>query len=98
MLTCVVVKQTFVWDDNSYYECELIQGEKVRAEQRNNTIVSVEGQLAITLIGNTVLACKIQLQETHEHMYIFIKMTILTNRCLIYLKYYVLLINLTMNF
>ena len=72
MLTCIVGEQTLVWDDDSYEECELIQGKTVRAEQRNNTIVSVEGQLAITLTGKTVLACKIQLQETHEHMYVFV--------------------------
>ena len=28
--------------------------------------------MAITLTGKTVLACKIQLQETHEQMYVFV--------------------------
>ena len=61
MLTCVVGEHTLAWDDDSYDESELIQDKIVGTEQRDNTIISVEGQLAITLTGKTVLACKILL-------------------------------------
>ena len=57
MLTCVVGEQTLVWDDDSNHEYELIPGKTVRDEQRDNTIVSVKGQLAMTLTCKTVLAC-----------------------------------------
>ena len=45
MLTCVVSEQTLVWGDDGYDECELIRGEIIKAEQRDNIIVRVKAQL-----------------------------------------------------
>ena len=86
MLAYIVGEQTSEWEDNNYEESKLIQRKIVRAKQHKNTIVCIEGQLAITLTDKNVLLCKIQLQQTHKHMSALI------------LKHCALLINLTMTF
>ena len=49
-----------------------MQGRNVRAQQREQEIVSTEGQFAVTLTGKSETLCNFNLQTTHEGAFILV--------------------------
>ena len=68
--SCVVNNQRIVWDNNTCHQCELLRGKTVAGEQKGDEIVSIEGQLAVTLNYKELRICGIAVEETYEGMYI----------------------------
>ena len=62
--SCVVNNQRIVWDNNTYYQCELLQGKTEAGEQKGEEIVSNEGQLAVTLKYKELRIRDIAVEET----------------------------------
>jgi hypothetical protein len=67
---CVVDKQQLIWQLNIVHSCSLIQGQTVSGEKRDTEIVSVEGQLTVTLTGQSALVCNKRVLFTQEGVYV----------------------------
>ena len=71
-LYCQIDTQCIVWSNEVYNSCSLVQGRNVRAQQREQEIVSTEGQFAVTLTGKSETLCNFKLQTTHEGAFILV--------------------------
>jgi hypothetical protein len=63
-LSCIVDDQMLVWDENSFSICELISGPVIQAEQKGNELLAKQSQLALTLTGNKIRVCNMEVYET----------------------------------
>ena len=71
ILSYIEDQQTSVWYNESYNDCDIMKWKTVKREQCENSIVSVECHLTVTLTGKSKLVWYIRLQETLESMHVF---------------------------